>query len=236
MSVEQFAALQAVTPIVLDLNGDGINTVAASQGVMFDIDATGQQTQVGWVGAGSALLVRDLNGNGIIDDGTELFGGATQLADGTRAGDGFRAMAALDSNGDGILDANDEAWGELQLWLDLNGDGITDAGELHSLESFGISALNLGFTKGTDLDNGNLLGMVGSYQKADGSELAMVDVWFAKADAPAPTAADLLAAPGQALLDGGDSRATTAQAGSHGLLPQRSTLDDDLLRQNVPLI
>jgi hypothetical protein len=105
MSTAQFQALQAVTPIVLDLNGDGVQTLDAANGVNFDLTATGQTAKVGWASAQDGLLVRDLNGNGIIDDGRELFGGATQLANGQRAGDGFRAMAALDSNGDGKLSA-----------------------------------------------------------------------------------------------------------------------------------
>ena len=238
MSTAQFAALQGVTPIVLDLDGNGVSTRAAAEGVAFDIDATGRQTQVGWVGGGDALLVRDLNGNGSIDDGRELFGGATQLANGHRAGDGFRALAELDGNGDGKVDAADKAFGELRLWVDANADGITDAGELKGLVDMGVTALNLDFSKGTDMDNGNLLGLVGSYTGSDGSHGAMVDVWFAKADSQpeAPALGDLLAeAP--AALPGSEAAPTTAAPATGAIATGTlRSLDDDWLRQNGGLL
>ena len=53
------------------------------------------------------LLVRDLNGNGVIDSGQELFGGDTVLANGQKATDAYAALKDLDSNRDGIIDAND---------------------------------------------------------------------------------------------------------------------------------
>jgi hypothetical protein len=236
MSTAQFAALQSVTPVVLDLDGNGITTRSAADGVAFDIDATGRQTKVGWVGSGDGLLVRDLNGDGVINDGRELFGGATQLAGGARAGDGFRAMADLDSNGDGKLNAADAAFGELKLWLDGNADGKTDAGELKGLADFGIVELNLDFAKGSETDNGNLLGLVGSYGRADGTQGAMVDVWFAKDQATTPSLGDLLAAPGEALLGGGEAAPAPAKAVpiAGGVM---KNLDDELLRNGgTPLI
>ena len=239
MSTAQFAALQSVTPIVLDLDGNGITTRSAADGVAFDIDATGKQTQTGWVGGGDALLVRDLNGNGTIDDGRELFGGATQLANGQRAGDGFRALAELDSNGDGKVNAADAAFGELKLWVDANADGKTDAGELKGLVDMGVAELNLDFSKGTDMDNGNLLGLVGSYTGTDGGERAMVDVWFAKGTAPeAPALGDLLAEapaelPGSPAAGSAPAAAPAGAAMTQGL----RSLDDEWLRQSgTPLI
>jgi hypothetical protein len=180
MSTAQFAALQAVTPVMLDLNGDGVQTLSAANGVNFDLTGLGQAEQVGWASAQDGLLVRDINGDGVINDGTELFGAATVLADGTRAGDGYRAMAAQDSNADGKLSAADENFGELKLWVDANSNGITDAGELHGLVDFGVVEINLDFAKGTELNNGNLLGMTSSYTSADGSQHEVADVWFAK--------------------------------------------------------
>jgi hypothetical protein len=232
-----------VTPIVLDLNGDGVHTLAASQGVQFDLTGTGHAAKVGWASAQDGLLVRDVNHDGVINDGRELFGGATELANGQRAGDGFRAMAALDSNHDGKLTAADDKFSELKLWVDANSDGKTDLGELKGLADFGIVEINLDFAKGSQMDNGNLLGMVGSYATGDGSQHAMADVWFAK-DAPLPPMiADLLAAPPPELLGAGTApaaatahQAAAPEAPHMGLSASRLSADDDLLRMQLPLL
>ncbi|MEK2481579.1 hypothetical protein AAAB32_10030, partial [Lactobacillus acidophilus] len=76
------------TPIVLDLDGNGVTTVSSSAGVMFDLNATGNASRVGWASAQDGLLVMDVNGDGIINNGSELFGGATRLGNGERAGNG----------------------------------------------------------------------------------------------------------------------------------------------------
>jgi hypothetical protein len=203
LNTAQQAALNSVTPIVLDLDGNGIQTLAASEGVHFNIYAIGGTEKVGWVGGKDGLLVRDINGDGVINDGRELFGSATQLADGSRAGNGYAAMAALDSNHDGKLTKADTHFSELKVWVDGNHDGITEAGELHGLVDLGIVELNLDYAKGTQVDHGNLLGMTSSFTTSDGKEHAMADVWFAKDSAhPAPALGDLLAGPGHDLLAG----------------------------------
>src|SRR5690606_8023633 len=159
----------------------GIQTLSASHGVTFDLNATGNaSTARGWVGAGDGLLVMDRNKDGIINDGTELFGGATRLANGQRAGDGFTAMRAEDTNGDGKLTAEDASFADLKVWVDRNSNGITDEGELLDLSSLGIIELNLGAVAGTTMDNGNMLGLVADYKTADGATHEMADVWFAK--------------------------------------------------------
>ena len=160
MTTAQFAALQSVTPIALDLNGDSVHTLAANHGVHFDIDASGRTTPVGWASATDGLLVRDVNHDGVIDDGRELLGSATVLSNGQRADHGFRAMADIDSNHDGKLTAKDRAFDLLKLCVDANSDGKTDATELHGLADFGGVEINLDFAKGSQVDNANLLGMV----------------------------------------------------------------------------
>ena len=226
-----------MTPIVLDLNGDGVHTLSASNGVNFDLTATGKSSQVGWVGSGDGLLVRDINHDGVINDGSELFGGATVLASGKRAGNGYAAMADLDSNHDGKLSAKDAAWNELKVWVDGNHDGTTDGGELKSLAEAGVLEINLDFTKGSTVDNGNLLGMVSGYTGTDGSQHAVADVWFAKQAAAlaAPALGDLLAAPAPDLLAGGSAPATTHAAPASGApmnhLALRHAAEDELLRQ-----
>jgi len=233
------------SPIVLDLDGNGVSTRSASQGVMFDLNATGNSAQVGWVAGGDALLVRDLNHDGIINDGSELLGAATLLADGSRAGNGYNAMAALDLNHDRKLTAADAAFSELKLWVDANYDGKTDIGELKGLVDMGITELDLSYVHSDRMDNGNAVGMISGYKTADGRSHEMADVWFAKAaTTPVPQIEELLAPAPTDLV--APAYAGAAQASSavqvvstdtvaSGMSPQQTTLDDELLRLRTPL-
>lgn len=133
-------------PIILDLDGDGLETVGLASNVYFDHDGDGVQTKTGWAGRDDALLVWDRNANGTIDTGAELFGDFTVLPNGTLAPNGFAALAALDANGDGILDASDPAFAELKLWRDIDQNGATGTGELISLADAGIVSLDLANT------------------------------------------------------------------------------------------
>jgi Ca2+-binding RTX toxin-like protein len=161
-------------PILLDLDGNGLETVGLAANVYFDHDGDGVLTKTGWAGPNDALLVWDRNANGSIDTGAELFGDFTPLPNGTLAPNGFAALAALDANGDGILDASDPAFAELKLWRDTSQDGQTGAGELISLADAGIVSLNLANTlKNQRLANGNTLAREGSFTRADGTTSAM---------------------------------------------------------------
>ncbi|MDR0777352.1 MAG: putative Ig domain-containing protein [Azonexus sp.] len=161
-------------PIILDLDGDGLETVGLDANVYFDHDGDGVLTKTGWVGKDDALLVWDRNANGKIDTGAELFGDFTQMPNGALAPNGFAALAALDANGDGILDANDPAFAELKLWRDANQNGLTDEGELISLADAGIVSLNLAnVLKNQNLANGNQLAREGSFTRTDGSTGSM---------------------------------------------------------------
>jgi len=184
-------------PIILDLDGDGLETVGLAANIHFDHDGDGVLTKTGWAGRDDALLAWDRNTNGSIDTGAELFGDFTVLPNGTLAPNGFAALAALDANGDGIIDANDPAFAELKLWRDADQNGKTGTGELISLADAGIVSLNLANTlKNQSLSNGNTLSREGSFTRADGSTGAMgefrlatstFDTKFAEAiDVPEP--------------------------------------------------
>lgn len=161
-------------PIILDLDGDGLETVGLASNVYFDHDGDGVLTKTGWAGSDDALLVWDRDVNGTIDTGAELFGDFTPLPNGTLAPNGFAALAALDSNGDDILDASDPAFAELKLWRDASQDGVSQGDELISLAEAGIVSLNLANAlKNQRLSNGNTLAREGSFTRADGSESAM---------------------------------------------------------------
>ena len=180
MSAGQLDAFFAASPIVLDLDGNGISTIAASSGVSFDLNASGTKQQVGWVGGGDGLLVMDRNGDGLINDGSELFGVATVGANGQRAGNGYAAMGFEDSNHDGVLDAKDAHWNELKVWVDANHDGVTETGELKTLAEVGVASIDLHAQTTSEVNNGNYVGLVSSYTTTDGSTHQVADVWFSK--------------------------------------------------------
>ena len=120
--------------------------------------------------------MRDLNANGTIDRGRELFGDQTLLANGQTAANGFSALADLDSNADGIIDASDTAFAQLKVWQDLNQDGISQAEELKTLDEAGITSINLTSTVRNQGQNGNTITSTGTFTKADGSTGTTADV------------------------------------------------------------
>ena len=172
------------SPIVLDLDGDGvIRTVGLSSGVNFDHAADGFAERTGWVAPGDGLLVWDRNASGTIDSGRELFGSETLLPNGMKAINGFEALKAFDANGDGVIDANDPVFAQLRVWVDANTDARTGKGELLTLEQAGVRSINLTYSESGFVDaQGNAHRQVGSYTTTDGQTRAATDVWV-KTDA-----------------------------------------------------
>ncbi|WP_137895068.1 calcium-binding protein [Ramlibacter sp. 2FC] len=117
--------------------------VGASGNILFDHNADGIKTGTGWAGADDGILVRDLDSNGSIDSGRELFGVDTVKSNGALATHGFDALADLDSNADGFVNSSDTAYGELRIWQDANQDGISQAGELKTLAELGITSIGV---------------------------------------------------------------------------------------------
>ena len=169
----QTAAPLRVDPLILDLDNDGLETIGintSSNPILFDHNGNGVRTATGWVKSDDAFLVLDRNGNGSIDNGRELFGDSTPLSTGGVAADGFAALAQEDTNGDGKVDSLDARFASLRLWRDLNQDGVSQAGELFTLASQGIIALNLAKTANSQiLANGNQIADLGGYVRSDGS-------------------------------------------------------------------
>ncbi|WP_166763037.1 beta strand repeat-containing protein, partial [Xanthomonas euroxanthea] len=163
--------VQRRDPLTLDLDGDGIETISASEGIIFDHDGDGIKSGTGWVSADDGLVVFDRDGNGAIDNGSELFGVDTVLSTGGVASSGFSALSDLDSNKDEIFDSRDERFNDLRIWRDFNKDGISQASELFKFESLGVKSIYLTPTTHDDLDlgNGNLVDNRGQYARADGT-------------------------------------------------------------------
>ncbi len=162
-------------PLAFDLDGDGLETTAisADNTTLFDHDGDGVRTGTGWLKGDDGFLALDRNGNGTIDNGGELFGVDTVLANGPNAGlkarSGFEALADLDSNGDHLFDAQDAAYGDVRMWRDLNQDGISQADELQTLAEAGIASINLNaIATNIRLAGGNVQTAAGTYTRTDG--------------------------------------------------------------------
>ena len=159
-------------PLILDLDGDGIEATAIDRTAptLFDHDADGVLTATGWIKADDGIVVLDLNGNGTIDNGRELFGDNTLLPSGQTAANGFEAIAQHDSNGDGKINALDAVYTQLRIWQDANQDGVSQAHELKTLGEAGIASINVvGQQTSINLGNGNTQPWSGSFTRTNGT-------------------------------------------------------------------
>ena len=135
------------TPLAIELYGEELLTTSVEDGVSFDMDGDGMAEQTAWLKKGSGFLVWDKNGDGMVNDGTEMFGEATVMSDGKRAENGVEALKDLDSDNNNIINQYDELWGELRIWHDENGNGKTEEGELSLLSDWDIQSISLDFAE-----------------------------------------------------------------------------------------
>ena len=161
-------------PLVLDLQGDGVNLTGIEDGVQFDIDADGKTDRLGFVQGDDAFLALDRNGNGRIDDGRELFG------DQHGEKNGFEERARFDDKHDDRIDAKDAIYSSLRLLHDRDGDGRVGMTELSTLSELGVEALELAYAADDpyDDDHGNTLAERSAYLHTDGSRRELVDAWI----------------------------------------------------------
>ncbi len=117
-------------PLVINL--DTNIAQVSDQKFFFDLDQDGRKEEISNLKAGSGFLALDLNGDGVINDGGELFG--------TKSGDGFADLAKYDDDGNGWIDEADEIWEKLLIWTkDENGND-----KLYHLSDLGVGAIGLG--------------------------------------------------------------------------------------------
>lgn len=159
-----------IDPLVINLEGNPASF--SDQTFFFDLDSDGRVEELSSLAAGSGFLALDLNNDGVINDGSELFG--------TKSGDGFKDLAAYDKDGNGWIDENDEVFKHLKVWT-KNADGsdrliaIADAGVGaiylgHASTEFSVNTLDTNQTQGIVRSTGVFLkesGEVGTIQHLD---------------------------------------------------------------------
>ncbi|MDE6210209.1 MAG: hypothetical protein K2M73_11135 [Lachnospiraceae bacterium] len=145
-------ALPPSDPLVIDLGEPCIDLYGIEDGVYFDMDCNGFTEKTAWIGIEDGFLAIDRNGNGSIDDGSELFGDQTVLSNGMISLSGFEVLAESDTNQDGTIDCNDMAFEALLVWIDDNHNGKSESGELHTLNELGIISFYLNYQKKSTVD------------------------------------------------------------------------------------
>ena len=169
-------------PVVLDLDHNGFSFSSLENGVSFDINADGAKDQIAWTAnGGDGILALDVNGSGKIESGKELF---TPTFNGGHFADGIAALASLDGNHDGVIDSQDQAFGDLTVWQDINHNGVSETGELAKLGDLGISSISLTTTSGAAPIDGQHVAGTGSFTYADGTTGTFVEVDLDASSAP----------------------------------------------------
>ncbi|MDC6292196.1 beta strand repeat-containing protein [Ralstonia pseudosolanacearum] len=161
-------------PLVVDL-GKGIRATGVDDSkVLFDLANAGQKEAVGWIASGGFLVN---TADGPVTSGAQLFGDARALPDGSLAANGFQALAPLDSNADGHINASDTAFGKLAIWTDTNQDGIEQADEVFLLSKLGIQDIDLTSETSTfqNIGGGNVVTGKAKITWADGHQTDIVE-------------------------------------------------------------
>ena len=172
-------------PLLIDVDGNGVKLTSPEHGVIFDIDGDGQAEQIGWTHKNSndVWLALDRNGNGRIDDGTELFGNNTPVRAGQTTDNGFEALNFLHSESRGIaaLDqsvaGSDTAWDRLLLWRDGNHNGISEPDELTRVVDSPLASIDLRYEVISRVRKANEI-RERSTVLWDGATRQIVDVWL----------------------------------------------------------
>ncbi len=181
--------LKASSPIIVDTARNGYALTSVAGGVWFDLDADGVPERVAWTARDSddEFLAMDRNGNGVIDDGSELFGNHTPaypMGEKATTANGFEALKFLESPSygasrpDGIVDAADAPYSRLLLWHDANHNGISEPDELRPASEAGVVGISTDYKQKKRVDRyGNQFRQRGTIFWTDGRDF-VYDVWL----------------------------------------------------------
>jgi hypothetical protein len=174
------------SPILLDISGNGFHLTGAANGVLFDISGTGNPIEMGWTVSGSDSAFLALPGaDGLVHSGKQLFGNFTPQPPSNQP-NGFIALAVYDDpanggNGDGTIDARDDVFLRLRLWVDANHDGVSQPSELYTLPSLGVYSISLSYKESRRTDQyGNQFRYRAPVNGAESQDLGQTayDVFF----------------------------------------------------------
>lgn len=159
-------------PLVVNFGGTAAQLSAqTNQRFSFDLDGDGRAENLPMFASGSGYLALDLNNNGRVDSGKELFG--------PQSGNGFADLARLDSDGNGWIDENDTAFAKLSVWTPAAAAGDNS---LQSLADLGIGALALAHVatpfslRGSDNSDLGLIKSSGFYLSESGQAGSLQEV------------------------------------------------------------
>ena len=156
-------------PLVLSTDRNGIHLLSLAQSnAYFDFSGNGLPQHSGWIGSGTGFLILEQNGS-------------PQLLT-------FASLAALDTNKDGVLDANDPAFANLKVWENANGDGTVQQNQFVSLASLGIQSIGLTSTPTNKNAGGNVITAIGNLTYSDGTTGALEQVTLASPQSTAKVA------------------------------------------------
>ncbi|MCZ6106245.1 hypothetical protein O6B34_09305, partial [Campylobacter ureolyticus] len=171
------------SPIIIDMNKNSITSSAIDSLTHFDHNNDSLREKTAWIDSGDSFLALDKNNNGLIDNGTELFGNHT-ITDTSypyipsNRTNGFEALKLYDDNGDGIINMQDKVFDKLLLWNDINKDGLSQSDELSYLKDSNIAAISLDYKNTNTIENGNTIKQSSKVFFKDGSTTIANDVWF----------------------------------------------------------
>jgi hypothetical protein len=157
-------------PLIVDVNRNGkLDITELQKGVNFSFTGTRSQA-TSWVTEGDGFLFVDANGNGVVDDGSELFGTDTEF-DG-----GFAHLAVHDTDKNGFVDHEDKVFSTLGVWVDTNQDGVSTKDEIRTLVDVGIMRIDVGAQKYEKNVNGSLIKKVSYITLREANRVLIGDV------------------------------------------------------------